>query len=127
MYGKRDCQAFKCANTTFHVQTLAAWLLENYTQLLGRPQTFAFIELGPGRGTLMKQVLTALSMMQGGQAMLDAGTLHMVEVSPELRQLQFEALQCSQGVTSSQVRVLSKQPWISYMVVGVPFNAMSSI
>lgn len=79
------------------MQTIAAWLLQNYQDLLGSPGRVALIELGPGKGTLMKQVLTAFGMMPGGDKLLQACELHLVEVSPGLRQQQYEALQCSKA------------------------------
>jgi NADH dehydrogenase [ubiquinone] 1 alpha subcomplex assembly factor 7 len=56
---------------------------------MGRPERVAFIELGPGRGTLMADALRAAAVMPG---FLDASSIHLVEMSKPLRVLQGEAL-----------------------------------
>jgi NADH dehydrogenase [ubiquinone] 1 alpha subcomplex assembly factor 7 len=55
----------------------------------GAPQPFLLAELGPGRGTLMADVLRATRAVPGFH---DAARLHLVEVSPALRARQVEAL-----------------------------------
>lgn len=47
----------------------------------GRPACFVLAELGPGRGTLMADMLRA---MKGVPGMLDAAEIHLVEASPTL-------------------------------------------
>lgn len=54
-------------------------------QALGAPRQFSLIELGPGRGTLMSDVLRATRVMPGFN---DAAHIHLVETSPTLRKLQ---------------------------------------
>jgi SAM-dependent MidA family methyltransferase len=49
----------------------------------------SLVELGPGRGTLMKDVLRATKSMQGFH---DAITIHMVETSPVLANAQYMRL-----------------------------------
>ncbi|MDP2621630.1 MAG: SAM-dependent methyltransferase [Hyphomicrobiales bacterium] len=56
---------------------------------LGRPAPFAFIELGPGRGTLMADMLRAGSLAPG---FAEAARVHLVETSPALRCRQRAAL-----------------------------------
>jgi NADH dehydrogenase [ubiquinone] 1 alpha subcomplex assembly factor 7 len=55
-------------------------------QMLGCPQPFSLIELGPGRGTLMADMLRA------APALKQASGIHLIETSPALRQAQGEAL-----------------------------------
>jgi SAM-dependent MidA family methyltransferase len=58
-------------------------------ETLGRPPQLRLVELGPGRGTLMRDLLRA------GRAMpefLDAISVHLVEISPHLRAAQHQAL-----------------------------------
>lgn len=50
--------------------------------LMGKPTRFAMAEIGPGRGTLMADMLRAAKVQPG---FLDAATIHMVETSPRLR------------------------------------------
>ncbi|MEI4486025.1 SAM-dependent methyltransferase [Frigidibacter sp. MR17.14] len=55
----------------------------------GRPPAFVLAELGPGRGTLMADVLRTLAAMPGMDA---AAEVHLVEASPTLRARQRAAL-----------------------------------
>ncbi len=48
----------------------------------GQPSPFALVELGPGRGVLMEDLLRATRAVPGFHEALD---LHMVEISPTLR------------------------------------------
>ncbi|MGV6812149.1 MAG: class I SAM-dependent methyltransferase [Brevirhabdus sp.] len=55
----------------------------------GAPDTFALVELGPGRGTLMADILRATKAVPGFHA---AAQVTLVEASPVLRQTQQERL-----------------------------------
>ena len=55
----------------------------------GQPDKFALAELGPGRGTLMADMLRATRGVPGFH---DAMSLHLVEASPKLRQAQADRL-----------------------------------
>ncbi|MFP7569823.1 class I SAM-dependent methyltransferase [Marivita sp. S2033] len=55
----------------------------------GAPKPFSLAELGPGRGTLMVDVLRATRRVPGFH---DAMELHLVEASPRLRDIQAKAL-----------------------------------
>jgi len=61
----------------------AAW------DAMGKPSQFNLVELGPGRGTLMTDILKAAKVMPGFR---DAARVHLVEMSPTLRRLQKEKL-----------------------------------
>ena len=58
-------------------------------QALGAPRQFNLIELGPGRGTLMSDILRAARVMPGFR---EAAHIHLVETSPTLRKLQADRL-----------------------------------
>ncbi|MDE2385529.1 MAG: SAM-dependent methyltransferase [Alphaproteobacteria bacterium] len=62
---------------------VAAW------EAIGSPAPFALVELGPGRGTLMADMLRATAKAEEFQAALQ---VHLVEMSPVLRQMQAEKL-----------------------------------
>ena len=51
----------------------------------GRPAPFTLAEIGPGRGTLMADILRAIRMVPG---MLEAAEVTLIEASPHLRQVQ---------------------------------------
>ncbi|MCL3881253.1 SAM-dependent methyltransferase [Marivita sp. GX14005] len=55
----------------------------------GAPPVFALAELGPGRGTLMADMLRATRQVPGFHA---AMRLHLVEASPRMREIQARAL-----------------------------------
>jgi NADH dehydrogenase [ubiquinone] 1 alpha subcomplex assembly factor 7 len=58
-------------------------------QALGYPSQFNLIELGPGRGTLMSDILRATRVMPGfGEGV----QIHLIETSPTLRKLQAQKL-----------------------------------
>jgi SAM-dependent MidA family methyltransferase len=61
----------------------AAW------QAMGAPSPFRLTELGPGRGTLMADVLRAARVVPG---FLEAARVHLVETSPVLRRSQENTL-----------------------------------
>jgi NADH dehydrogenase [ubiquinone] 1 alpha subcomplex assembly factor 7 len=62
---------------------VAAW------QAVGSPAPFLLVELGPGRGTLMADILRATAKMQ---EFADAAQVHLVETSPVLRLAQRDKL-----------------------------------
>lgn len=64
-------------------------------QAMGAPTSLRLIELGPGRGTLMQDMLRAARALPGFHAAL---SVHLVETSPVLRERQGKTLAAS-GVT----------------------------
>ena len=69
-------------------EILGLWALEVWTSM-GRPAPVRLVELGPGRGTLMADVLRAARLLPD---FLDAASVHLVETSPILRDLQERTL-----------------------------------
>ena len=67
-------------------ELIGLWALHEW-QAMGQHPT-ALVELGPGRGTLMKDALRALS----GKEFLEAMQLYFLEASPALSALQKEAI-----------------------------------
>ena len=61
----------------------AAW------QAMGAPASFNLVELGPGRGTLIRDILRSAKVMTG---FIAAAKLHLVEMSPRLREMQKQGL-----------------------------------
>jgi len=70
-------------------EILGLWGADQW-QRLGGPLPLKLIELGPGRGTLMADLLRALKVLP---ALRQAVELHFVETSPTLRQAQAQTLQ----------------------------------
>ena len=65
-------------------ELIGVWCIEVW-QSMGSPRKFALAELGPGRGTLMADVLRVLSRIE---KCAKAAQVHFVEMSPVLRQAQ---------------------------------------
>ncbi|HEY7999049.1 MAG TPA: SAM-dependent methyltransferase [Pseudolabrys sp.] len=70
-------------------EMIGLWMAAVWKQM-GAPENLRIIELGPGRGTLMKDALRAAKVMP---AFRDAVVLHLVEVSPALREQQERTLE----------------------------------
>ena len=71
-------------------ECLCIWLILEWERL-GCPPQIQLVEIGPGRGTLMSDVLkTAYEISNGrfAQALIRGGGIHMVEVSPVLQSKQ---------------------------------------
>lgn len=65
-------------------EMIGLWQATNWLNM-GRPDKFHLIELGPGRGTLMQDSLRAMGVVPG---LLEAARIHLVEMSPVLREMQ---------------------------------------
>jgi NADH dehydrogenase [ubiquinone] 1 alpha subcomplex assembly factor 7 len=65
-------------------ELIGAWLAEAW-HAAGRPAAVRIVELGPGRGTLTADLLRTLRLLP---ELIDAATLHLVEMSPRLRDVQ---------------------------------------
>jgi NADH dehydrogenase [ubiquinone] 1 alpha subcomplex assembly factor 7 len=65
-------------------ELIGVWVAQVW-HLMGSPGVFSLIELGPGRGTLMKDILRASAKIPGLHL---AAKLHLVETSPVLQEAQ---------------------------------------
>ncbi len=70
-------------------ELIGVWCIAAWTAM-GQPSTFHLVELGPGRGTLMKDMLR--TARRAAPQFAEAALLHLVETSPVLRQMQREML-----------------------------------
>ncbi len=69
-------------------ELVGIWLLANWQQS-GCPAPFHVVELGPGRGTLMKDIVRVMSSAPKAKDRLH---VHLVEINPALRDEQDKAL-----------------------------------
>lgn len=88
------------------VWTMCLW------EQMGRPERINLVELGPGRGTLMADLLRSSSKFVNFTKSLN---IHMVECSPTLQKLQYKTLECVDEVVSDEdnsrtVSMLSSVP-----------------
>lgn len=72
-------------------EMLGVWAMSQW-QAMGAPAEFHLIELGPGRGTLMMDLLRAARVMPD---FLAAAHLHLIEMSPTLRAAQARMLEAA--------------------------------
>ncbi|WP_424944173.1 class I SAM-dependent methyltransferase [Aliiroseovarius crassostreae] len=86
---------------------------------LGRPAPFTLAELGPGRGTLMADILRATARVPGFHA---AAEIHLVEASTVLRQIQAERLAPRAVTHHDAVQTLPDQPL--FLVANEFFDAL---
>ncbi|AEI94666.1 class I SAM-dependent methyltransferase [Roseobacter litoralis] len=73
----------------------------------GQPTPFSLVELGPGRGTLMADVLRATSQVP---AFLHAAEIILVEASPRLQSIQRDTLKDHDIAFVTEVSTLPQQP-----------------
>merc|ERR1719367_364259 len=64
---------------------------------MGEPKQFQLVELGPGKGTLLTDILRTLSKLQPG--LVQGISLHLVEVSTRMRKEQEQELGFKDGLT----------------------------
>ncbi len=69
-------------------ELVGVWLVACW-QLLGQPRKVRLVEAGPGRGTLLADALRAAARFPAFAA---AASLHLLEVSPQLRKVQAQSL-----------------------------------
>lgn len=69
-------------------EIMGIWLAYNWQQA-GKPEEFALVEMGAGRGTLMSDILRATKNIAGFH---EAASIHLVEISPTLKQKQWKNL-----------------------------------
>lgn len=80
-------------------ELLGIWCLSEWMGA-GRPSNFQLVELGPGRGSLTNDILRVFSQLR---STLKGTTVsvHLVEVSPKLSQIQAECLTGDQSQVSA--------------------------
>ena len=70
-------------------EMIGLWCVDMWLRM-GSPRQFSLVEAGPGRGTLMADIMRATRHVKGFH---DACSVHLLEMSPVLKKYQKEALQ----------------------------------
>ncbi len=70
-------------------EMVGLWMVAVWKQM-GSPENLRVVELGPGRGTMMKDALRAAKVMP---AFLETAVIHLVEISPALMAYQKRTLE----------------------------------
>ena len=97
-------------------ELIGVWCMEVW-QALGRPDPFNLVEIGPGRGTLMADLLRVAKAMPG---FLPAAKISLVEVSPTLAEQQSLTLS-KHNAHIQWVRSISDLPDMPTILVGNEF------
>lgn len=69
-------------------ELVGLWCAQTWIQI-GRPEKINLVELGPGRGVLMADLIRAASAVP---EFIAAASIHLVEMSPKLKEIQEQAL-----------------------------------
>lgn len=83
-------------------ETIAIWLIYVW-ELMNTPFVINLVEFGPGKGTMMKDILRVVDRFPKFRKSLH---IHMVELSDNLRDVQFEALGCQERNFDFQTNIL---------------------
>jgi len=97
-------------------ELIGIWCVSSW-QTLQAPDPFHLVELGPGRGTLMADLLRAAKVMPGFH---DSVRVHMVETSPVLRALQEKTLAAT-GLSTTWHHDISSLPQEPTIFIGNEF------
>jgi NADH dehydrogenase [ubiquinone] 1 alpha subcomplex assembly factor 7 len=101
-------------------ELIGLWMLEVWNGM-GRPAPCRLVELGPGRGTLMADLLRATRLLPDFKA---AATVHLVETSPSLRQRQQDALAAAGFAVQWHDRIDDVPPGPTLLVANEFFDAL---
>ncbi|AHX05453.1 S-adenosyl-L-methionine-dependent methyltransferase family protein [Ehrlichia chaffeensis str. Liberty] len=87
-------------------EVIALWILLNW-QKMGSPSKFIIVELGPGRGTLISDVVRVLRKFEQCYA---AMVVYLVEISPILEKLQRDVLKDEKVFWCKDIKDLPDYP-----------------
>lgn len=89
-------------------ELIGIWVADTWIKM-GRPSSFQLVEGGPGRGTLMADILRATKRIEGFH---NAANIHLIETSPVLRETQEHALSDYHVSWHDSLETLSSDPLI---------------
>lgn len=90
-------------------ELIGIWCLKSW-EALGEPGRFCLVELGPGHGTLMSDLLRAAGLRPG---FIAAADIHLIDASPFLRRKQLTTLRDVADITwHDNLSKLPKHPLI---------------
>ena len=89
-------------------ESIAVWLLNEWMKM-GEPAEIQLVELGPGTGTLVSDILRTFARLR--PELVRGLSVHLVEISPRMRTLQSEALGCPGPMNEVESKYGSKVFW----------------
>lgn len=101
-------------------ELIGIWCVSAW-QAVGAPAAFRLVELGPGRGTLMADLLRAAKVMPG---FVESAEMHLVETSPALRRKQEQALDGSPAPVAWHDRLEDVPAGPSILIANEFFDAL---
>jgi NADH dehydrogenase [ubiquinone] 1 alpha subcomplex assembly factor 7 len=99
-------------------ELIGLWLLERW-QSMSKPKSFALVELGPGNGTLMSDILRAAKLVPD---FIDSMELHLVESSQSLQLAQADKLANFSPTWHQDITSLPQKPTL--IVANEYFDAL---
>ncbi len=96
-------------------ELLAVWTFRNW-DAMGRPAAFALAEIGPGRGTLMADMVRTLARIEGG-AFLAGAQVFLIEASPRLTTIQKQKL-ANAPVAAHWLTTINALPDLPLIILG---------
>ncbi|MGD9541679.1 class I SAM-dependent methyltransferase [Methylocystis sp.] len=101
-------------------ELIGVWITEAW-RAAGGPQQTRLVELGPGRGTLMSDVLRVAPIAPN---FFSAVTVHLVETSPVLREAQSQTLARAAKPTQWHLDFAETPPGPAFIVANEFFDAL---
>lgn len=102
-------------------ELVAVWLFAAW-RASGNPLPCTFAEIGPGRGTLMKDIMRSLARLD--KRIVDEASFALVEASPRLTRIQVETLADAPAVVSWHETVETLPPLPLFIVGNELFDAI---
>ena len=101
-------------------EMLGVWITQAW-RIAGEPAEARLVELGPGRGTLMADILRTARV---AAPFLDRVTVHLIETSPVLRDIQRRTLEGAAAPISWHADVAEIPPGPMFVVANEFFDAL---
>ncbi|NUX01391.1 SAM-dependent methyltransferase [Wolbachia endosymbiont of Madathamugadia hiepei] len=89
-------------------EIIAVWVMHTWEKL-GKPSKFSLVELGPGKGTLIHDIIRVTRKYND---FFDSVSIHLVEISPALQEIQKEKLKGLDINWHENIDSLPEQPTI---------------
>ncbi|WCR59471.1 MAG: hypothetical protein PG978_000907 [Wolbachia endosymbiont of Ctenocephalides felis wCfeF] len=89
-------------------EIIAVWVMHTWEKL-GKPSKFSLVELGPGKGTLIHDIIR---VTRKHNDFFDSVSIHLVEISPALQEIQKEKLKDLDIDWHENIDSLPEQPTI---------------
>ena len=74
-----------CLFSQMFGETVAVWIINEWMKM-GSPTQFQLVELGPGKGTLITDILRTIAKLEPD--CMSGISVQLVEISPDMRDLQ---------------------------------------